>query len=109
MKHLFNFSEKHSKLFLTVWVIKSIVLPIISILMFIFLWNVLNPVAAVQGFQSTQEKYEQRQREMVATEKYMNGETDDTTDVPESVIASKKANEQAIAQIEQAFDMMQQH
>lgn len=109
MKNLFNFSEKHSKLFLGMWVIKSIVTPLISIIVFLLLLHMLHPVTAVQGFESTQQEYEQRQREMVATEKYMNGETDDTTDVPESVIASKKANEQANAQIEQAFDMMQQH
>ena len=108
MKNLFKFSERHSKLFLTVWVIKSIVLPIVSIIGFVLLMHLFDPVSAVEGYQDTQEKYEARQRQVDAIEEY--AETGVATEeVPESVIASREANEQAIAQIEQAFDMMQQH
>lgn len=109
MKNLFNFSEKHSKLFLAMWVIKSIVTPLISIIAFLLLLHVIHPVTAVQGFEQTQQEYEQRQRQMTAVDAYVNGETDDTTDVPESVIASREAQQKATEQIEMAFDMMQNH
>lgn len=87
MEKILTFATEHKKALTIIYIAKHIISAAILVAIIAVLWHAYDgPINAVNSFSESVHNIAETRSEVQATAKYLNGESDDASEVPESML-----------------------
>lgn len=89
MKNILNFAKANSKFFFVIYIAQTVLGIAICIALFSFVFKLLsftNPFQIMNDIKIAQAAYDEKRESILDSRAYMTGESDETTNVPDSIV-----------------------